>query len=250
MKLGLLVGNSSLRVALLDGGEIREARRLEWSDLVESHFRGMLEVLQHTAVDEVVVGSVRDDLLEELLAATRDRLPAVRLAGRDFAIPVENRYQKPEQAGVDRLLNAVAAHALWPESNVVVLDFGTALSITVVSAAGEFLGGVIGAGAGVTEAALHRETPSLPVVRLRPQEGFLHRNTEDAVRAGIFWQLVGGAQLILDGLKGELSSPVRSVATGGEADLVVHAMKGLDRLDPDLTMRGLCIASEPECSGR
>jgi type III pantothenate kinase len=250
MILGLLVGNTRLRYGFFRHREVVESGALEWAAVVAKDSRPLERLLARAAPQEVVVGSVRDDRLEELESALPPGCPPIRVAGRDFSVPVENHYERPSEAGVDRLLNALAARTLWPGCSVIVLDFGTALSVSALSPRGAFLGGLIGVGLGGALATLRSFTPRLPAAEVSPPGRFLGRNTRDALGAGLYWQLAGGAQRILDGLRGELPPPVRVVATGGDAELLASGVDGIDRIDPDLTLRGLLLAALARGTGR
>ncbi|MBI4601667.1 MAG: type III pantothenate kinase, partial [Planctomycetes bacterium] len=131
MVLGLLLGNSSVRYGVHDGAGIRARGRIEWPELAARGGeirRAALELGARCAI----VGSVRDDLFPAVeLWIPRQLLPA-SFARRDFVVPIENRYERPEEAGTDRLLAAVAARERARGRCAVVVDFGTAISITVV----------------------------------------------------------------------------------------------------------------------
>ncbi len=245
MKLGLLVGNSRLRYGLFSDADLGESGAVSWSQLARTDYRDLRRLLSRPDVERVVAGSVREDLLRGLQAELSRELVDLRVAGRDFPIPVENHYDVPEEVGIDRLLNSVAARAMWPGSSVVVLDFGTALSVTVVSAEGAFEGGLIGMGVKAASESLSASTPRLPkITPVRRPAVRVEKSTEEGLSAGLYWQLVGGAQRILDGLRQALAAPLHVVATGGDAELLASALDGVDRIDPDLTLRGLALSFE------
>lgn len=243
MVLGVLLGNSRLRYGLFHQDEIVETGALEWAALAAGGFEVLRSVLARFEPQEIVVGSVRDDRFEELRSVLPRGTAPLLLAGRDFPVPIPNRYERPAEAGIDRLLNALAARELWPGCSAVILDCGTALSVSVVSQEGEFLGGLIAAGVAAASAALGTFTPCLPRAEARPDRTFLKQSTAEALSAGLYWQFVGGVERILDGLRRELPPPVRTIATGGDAQLLLHAVDGIDHVDPDLTLRGLLLAA-------
>ena len=130
MILAALVGNSTVRYARLGAEEVLE--------------RGTVPIppdgtplpggwVPRGSFQAVVVGSVNPRRLGETLSALSGLTVPVLVAGRDLPIPIPNRYRDASEAGADRLLNALAASRLWPGQGVVVLDFGTALSVSVVS---------------------------------------------------------------------------------------------------------------------
>ncbi len=243
MLFAAVVGNSTIRHALLEGGSVLGRGVLAIPPDGSPLAGGWLP--RGTALEAVLVGSVNPGRLEELLSLRRALPARVLVAGRDLPIPIPNRYRDPAQVGIDRLLNALAASRLFPGRGSVVLDFGTALSVSVVSPAGEFLGGPIAAGLRCAAEGLSRRTAQLPRVELdRPPERFLARSTEEAIRAGIWAQVAGGAGRILEGLAAELPFPVKAIATGGDAALFAPAVPRIEAVDPDLALKGLAIAYE------
>ncbi|MBN1441795.1 MAG: type III pantothenate kinase [Planctomycetes bacterium] len=244
MNIGLLLGNSRIRLGFFEGSKITEWDVLAWDDLYRADFEELRQIFRQHTVDGVVIGSVRDDRLQALRAAMSQELRTITVAGRDFQIPVVNRYRFPEEVGIDRLLNTLAVSDVWSDTTRVILDFGTALSVTVVSPEGAFEGGLIGFGLKAAVDALRSATPRLPPAHPRKPRRFLERTTQEGLDSGLYWQMVGGIQRMLDGLRIELPPPQRVIATGGDAEILVPGLRGVDRIDPLLTLRGLLLAWE------
>jgi type III pantothenate kinase len=244
MRLGVLIGNSSLRTVPIEGTDLRgEPVPAPWQAQEEAGFPLLRASLAGAPIDEVLVASVRPDRLDrllDLLVATGLR---VRVAGVDFPIPLRSEYARPEDAGVDRLLGAFAAHRAWPGSTAAVLDFGTALSVSVVSPVGVFRGGLIGLGEAAALLGLRAATPRLPPFAPAPPVGCVQDSTVEALSAGVFLQLLGGAQRIIDGLRAELPAPFVILVTGGGAVRFLEHLEGVDRHEPHLTLRGLALAA-------
>jgi type III pantothenate kinase len=243
MILGLLLGNTSLRYGVLDRERIHLSGAVRWRDLAAN--KGLLADLFRTyAVAEIVAGSVRDDLLPEVMTCLPPGSPPVSLARRDFPLPIENRYEHPEEAGTDRLLNALAAGERAGGRGGVVVDFGTAVSLTVVSPDGAFLGGLIAAGSAAVIAGLKEVAPCLPAIGGLAPAAFLQRNAREALRSGLYWEIAGGVGAMLHGLVAELGlhDPL-IVATGGDAPLFAPGVASIQEVVPDLTLEGLRIAS-------
>lgn len=242
MVLGLLLGNTSLRYGLFDKGLILESGRIPWMDL-EARAPEMERALGGRRVSEMAAASVRDDLLPLVERILPRGLPVLLLARRDFPIPIENRYERPLEAGTDRLLNALAAHERSPGTGSIVVDFGSAISLSVVSPEGAFLGGLIAAGAGALQIGVKEATPRLPAVQIELPRGFLQRASGPALQAGLYWQVVGGVRAMVRGLIEELSpARPRVLATGGGAAIFAPAVAEVDAVVPDLTLEGLHLA--------
>ncbi|MBI4584595.1 MAG: type III pantothenate kinase [Planctomycetes bacterium] len=247
MILAVALGNNTLRLALLDQGRMVERRHfpLAGVPVKPETFAGF------TSVEGILVASVHPVLLPRLEAALAGLGKPVRVAGRDFRIPLANRYRRPEETGIDRLLGVLAAGHHFPGEGVVVVDFGTALTVNAGSPQGEFLGGWIGIGASTAAAALCQAAPRLPPLELAPPQGGLAGDTRTAINDGVIWQAAGGVERLLKELGKSLPWPFRVVATGGDAPLVVPHLAGIDLVEPDLVLEGLWLAyekSRPESS--
>jgi len=242
MILGLLLGNSSLRYGVFDARAIHASGRIAWPELCR---RGgeLRQVAREHGVRQLVGASVRDDFLPGLIPWIPEDLPPITLARRDFPLPVENRYEKPEEVGTDRLLNAIAARERTPGSASVTVDFGTAISLTVVSVEGAFLGGLIAAGPDVLASSLQASTPRLPAAEPRRHERFIQRSSQTALESGVYWQVVAGVKAMIQGIQGELRpSPCRVLATGGGAEVFAPAIGEIEEVVPNLSLEGLLIA--------
>lgn len=244
-RFGFLLGNSTLRYGSFDGPGVGAGGVISWAELEREGAEG--EALSRIfgpgwRSGELVAGSVRDDRLA-MLAGWLE-MPALLVAGRDFEIPIENHYEDPAEAGVDRLLNALAGRTRWPGEALVVVDFGTALSFSVVSARGEFLGGPIGVGVGAALRGLETSTPNLPGLQDGPAVPLIARSTSQALRSGILGQARLGVQGLVQGILDELGGNARVIATGGEAELVAAESGLFDCIEPGLTLEGLAIAAE------
>jgi len=242
MILGLLLGNSSLRYGVFDARKIHASGRIAWPELCR---RGgeLRQVARAHGVRRLVGASVRDDFLPELTPWLPEGLPPMTLARRDFPLPIENCYEKPEEAGTDRLLTAIAARERTLGSASVTVDFGTAVNLTVVSVEGAFLGGLIAAGASCLSSGLQASTPQLPAAGPRRHARFIQRSSQKAVEAGVYWEVVAGVKAMIQGVRGELHpSPCRVLATGGGAEVFAPAIAEVEEVVPDLTLEGLLIA--------
>ncbi len=145
----------------------------------------------------------------------------------------------PREVGADRIANAVASHEMYPGEPVVVVDFGTAITVDAVSAEGEFLGGAIAPGIDTSATALFLATAQINRVELVAPGTAIGKRTMTSVQSGI----VFGTAALVDGLvervMDELGGSARVVATGGPAPTVVKHCRRVERIDPQLTLNGL-----------
>lgn len=145
----------------------------------------------------------------------------------------------PREVGADRIANAVASHEMYPGEPVVVVDFGTAITVDAVSAEGEFLGGAIAPGIDTSATALFLATAQINRVELVAPGTAIGKRTMTSVQSGI----VFGTAALVDGLvervMDELGGSARVIATGGPAPTVVKHCRRVERIDPQLTLNGL-----------
>jgi type III pantothenate kinase len=149
------------------------------------------------------------------------------------------RIDNPHEVGADRLVNAVAAYDRVRRTCVVV-DFGTAITYDAISAAGEYLGGIITPGAEISIDALYDRAAKLPKVELAEPRSLIGKSTVDAIRSGIVYGFAGQVETIVARLRAELGADTAVIATGGLAGaLVPFIRETIDEVDDFLTLIGL-----------
>ena len=154
----------------------------------------------------------------------------------DLGVPV--RIRRPEQAGADRLVNAVGAHAVHG-GPLIVIDSGTATTFDVIGADGGFEGGIICPGINLSMRALHDAAAQLPRIAIERPSTVIGQDTVGAMQSGVFWGYIDLIDGLVRRIKGEYGKPLKVVATGGVASLFEGASETIDVFDFDLTMRGL-----------
>ena len=143
--------------------------------------------------------------------------------------------------GADRIVNAIAAYAKYPQA-LVVIDFGTATTFDCISAKGEYLGGAISPGIGISMEALFTHASKLPRVEiLRPPHTAIAKDTVSSMQAGIVFGYAGLVDGMVERIKKEMDAPAQVVATGGFAPLMADVCATIEHVEPDLTLEGLKI---------
>src|SRR5206468_101455 len=161
--------------------------------------------------------------------------------GTRTGIPM--RYDDPREVGPDRIANAVAAVERYGAPCIVV-DFGTSTNFDVVSAEGEYVGGVLAPGFEVSMDALFQRAARLFKVDFVEPPTVIAKNTAASLQSGLVYGFAGQVDGIVERIRGELGEEAQTVATGGLADLIVPHARTLDRVDPFLTLEGLRLVWE------
>ena len=163
---------------------------------------------------------------------------ALELYQRDIPIDIEVRVPQPHRVGADRLVNAREAFRRVGGA-VLVVDFGTAVTLDCVSSGGAYLGGAIAPGVRLGVAALHERTALLPAVDLVAAPPPLAGETTAAIQSGVFWGTVGAVRELARRLLDEMPPLTRVIATGGDASLFAPHLPEVDEVAPNLTIEGL-----------
>jgi type III pantothenate kinase len=191
-------------------------------------------------VDASIVSSTVPQLSEQWTEMSERYLGhRMLVVGPTLRTGMPIRMDNPHEVGADRLVNAVAAFERVKDTCVVV-DFGTAITYDAVSAAGEYLGGIITPGAEISIDALYERAAKLPKVELAEPRGLIGKSTVDAIRSGIVFGFAGQVEGIVRRLRSELGPTTHVIATGGLAGtLVPFIRETIDEVDDLLTLIGL-----------
>jgi type III pantothenate kinase len=252
MLLCLDIGNSQLHGGVFDGGLRLQFRKtthpLGSSDEFGVFFTAVLREngLDPAAVRRVAICSVVPQAIYPVRSACVKYFraePFVLQAGVKTGLKV--KYRNPHEVGADRIAGAIAATLRRPDSNVIVVDCGTATTVDVVTASGDYLGGAILPGVGISVETLAGRTAKLPTVEITRPAAALGRSTIESIQSGVYHGQAGAIRRLVDEITREVFAGEKCpvIGTGGFARLL-EPEKLFDEIVPELVLIGLRHAEE------
>lgn len=242
------VGNTNTVLGVYEGETLRvhwrlTTRREQTADEYGILIRNLFQAsgIDRARIRGVALSSVVPPLTSVLLDLCRKDLHQDTLVvepGIKTGMPI--LYEPPGDVGADRIVNGVAAFATWG-GPLVIVDFGTATTFDVVTAKGEYLGGVICPGIGISADALFQRAARLPRVDVRNPGKVIGRSTVGSMQSGLYFGYCGLVEGLITRIRAELEAPARVVATGGLAETLAADIPSIEAVDPVLTLRGLRI---------
>jgi type III pantothenate kinase len=243
--LALNVGNSRVAFGVFSTGALEEVTRLPHEDekkVVQAISAAWRKLAERGGVAAIVGASVNPpvaDALEQAVEhATHQRIAWV---GKEIELPINVLTEPPQETGVDRVLNVAAAFEQM-EKACVVVDAGTAITLSVCNHNGDFLGGAIAPGVSMMLDALHRNTAKLPRVQFSVPKETIGRSTHDAILNGVYHGVRGMVKELVENYAVELGFWPDIIATGGDAAKLFEGWELVHAISPDLTLYGVALA--------
>lgn len=251
MILVIDAGNTNINFAVLDlqGRVVRNFRKKTDVDASSDDYyvwlKPLLDVVQISmhVLKGAVLSSVVPKATYHLQNFCRKYIGfeplVVGADGLDIGLKIN--MDNPSEVGGDRIMAALGALGKY-DSDVLVIDFGTATTIDVALKNGSYEGGIIAPGLNLSLSALDKATAKLPPVEIIQCKNVIGKNTVQAMQSGIYWGYVSMIEGFIDRLKAELDlSAVKVIATGGMANLIASGVKQIDVVEDYLVLEGLYI---------
>jgi len=237
MILALDIGNSNITAGIFTGPKLVKTFRAP-SNL--SSYSAFVKKFAKSGIKGIIIASVVPNTTKRVVRDIKKTYPNIKpmVLGLNCIVPIKNRCRHPLKVGQDRLVNAYAAIKLYGFP-AIIIDFGTAVTIDVVSKKKEFMGGMILPGLQSALNAMQKQTALLPAVSLSKPSSLIGKDTKNAMLSGI----INGYACMTDGLifrlKNEISKKSRVIGTGGHINFIKPYCKRIALADPQLTLKGL-----------
>lgn len=248
MLLVIDVGNTNIVLGIFDGKTLVDHWRIstdrlrttdEYGVLIRNLF--YLNNANAEEIDAIIISSVVPPVMPTLERMCQRYFGiAPLIIGTGVKTGMDIKYDNPREVGADRIVNAVAAYELYG-GPVIIIDFGTATTFCAVDKKGDYLGGAICPGIGISTDALVQRTAKLPRIEVRRTGKVICRNTVESMQAGVYYGFVSQVDGIVARMRRELGGKAQVVATGGLAVVIAPATKSIDIVEPMLTLEGLRI---------
>jgi len=245
MLLAIDAGNTNIVFAVYKGEEQLKSWRIhteakrscdEYASILSRLFA--MEDLGWDDISAVMISSVVPDANRHLRGFCEGYLSCDPVFVSKDMLDIPVHLDKPEEAGADRLVNAVAVRAHY-QTPAIVIDFGTATTFDVIEEDGAYSGGLIAPGIHLSIDALNMAAAKLPKVSVQKTDQVIGKSTVGAIQSGIFWGYIGMIEGIVARIRSEMDGKPFVIATGGLASLFVEHTDVIDHVDDDLTLKGL-----------
>ena len=243
MLLAVDCGNTQTVFGLYDGDRLTEQWRVATEPTRTGDELGTLigDLVDLNQVTGVCLSSTVPSLIREYEHfAERWAKAPLLVVGPGVRTGIAMRHEAPHEVGPDRIVNSVAAKERYGAPCIVV-DFGTSTNFDVVSAEGEYVGGVLAPGIEISMEALFARAARLTKVDFIEPQAVIGKTTAQALQSGVVYGFAGQVDGIVDRIRAEVGSEARVIATGGLADLIAPHARTIEKVDPDLTLEGLRI---------
>jgi type III pantothenate kinase len=249
--LAIDVGNTQTVLGIFAGAELVQRWRVateaeRTGDEVGALVDRLLELrdLDFDAIDGLCLSSTVPTLVRSYEAfAVRYVQAPILIVGPGVKTGIAILYDNPHELGPDRIVNAVAGRERYGAPCIIV-DFGTSTNFDAVSAAGDFVGGVLAPGIEISMEALFARAARLVKVDFTEPPSAIGKTTVGALQAGLVYGFAGQVDGIVARMRGELGDTARVIATGGLADLIAPHSTTIELVDPDVTLEGLRLVWE------
>ncbi|MDF2634863.1 MAG: putative transcriptional acitvator, Baf family [Pelosinus sp.] len=242
------IGNTNIVLGAYEDEELLQHWRVSTDRLKTGDEYGMLinnlftyGGLSIKDISAVIISSVVPPLVVPLVKMCQRYFGVEPLVvGPGIKTGIFIKYENPREVGADRIVNAVSAHHKY-SGPLIIVDFGTATTFCAIGENGDYLGGAIAPGIGISTEALFQRAAKLPRIELVKPKSVICRNTVASMQSGIIYGFVGQVEGIVKRMKEEMDQDAHVIATGGLANLIAQETSIINAVEHFLTLEGLRI---------
>lgn len=251
MILVMDIGNTNIVLGVYEKQKLLHHWRLSTSRTATADEYGVMvfNLFQHAGItfsqiEGVIVSSVVPPIMRTIDALCAKYIKKTPLiVGPGIKTGLNIRYENPREVGADRICNAIAAIELYGPP-LIVVDFGTATTFDFIDEKGDYLGGAIAPGIGISTEALYSHAAKLPRIELSRPKSTVGRNPISSMQAGIIYGFAGQVDGIVWRMEEEFGYKAKVIATGGLAELISGESKTVQEINPMITLQGLLMIYE------
>jgi type III pantothenate kinase len=245
------IGNTNITMGLYDKDNLKGSYRLTTKMQRTSDEYGFMLLsflnassIHISEIDDIIISSVVPKINYSFTNSIKKyfyKEPIMIGPGVKTGISIKT--ENPASLGTDRIVDAVGAYYTYG-GPCIVIDFGTATTYDVITDKGEFIGGVITAGIGITANALASQSAKLPEIEIAKPDHIIGKNTVKSMQAGVVYGYIGQSEYIIKRIKEEYGQDLKVISTGGLGKIIANETNEIDIYDRDLTFKGLKIIYE------
>jgi type III pantothenate kinase len=240
MLLTIDIGNTNTTFGLWKGDRLTKKFDLATKKYTIAQVK---RLLKNKKPDDVVLCSVVPQTARRLeLDFTRWIGKKIQVIGKNVKVKITNQYRIPSQVGQDRLVNAYAGIKLYG-SPLIVIDLGTAATFDIISAKKAYLGGMILPGLTISLESLCQRTALLPRIKVAEPKELIGRDTRNSMLSGIIYGFASLTDELCRKIKAKIGKNTKVIGTGGNIRLIAKYCHSIDKIDPDLTLKGLHLCT-------
>ena len=248
MILAVDIGNTNVEFGFVKNRNFIKSYKLS-SKIEKTSDDWLLDIntflnIENKHIKDVVISSVVPRIERNIFFAISkllDKKPLI--IGKDLKIPIKNNYQKPEEVGIDRLVNAFSAlNKTSPP--VIVVDLGTAITFDVINEKGEYEGGAIFPGIESSIDCLFSKTAKLPKVEIDKPVSIIGKTTVESIKSGIYFGYCSLIEEMINKFQKEFDKKFNIILTGGNSKLISNCINVKHIVDEFLAMEGIYLIYE------
>lgn len=245
MILAVDIGNTSVSLAIINGRRIKLVGNLDVQSkpkyLENSFLQVLMSLPRKSEIKEVIICSVVPDKTNFIIRLIKTKLGVpVFVVGKDWIVPITNRYHNPKQVGQDRLIVVYAVKILYGQP-AIVIDLGTAITFDVLSEKGHYEGGIIVPGIRLSLESLYTKTALLPKIEsVKSPKTLIGKNTKESILSGIFYGYGEMCSGLIDKVSNHMKSDPQVIVTGGYTGVMKRFISAkITKIDRLLVFKGM-----------